>query len=218
MKELLNKGIIIILAIIFLIPISCIESVPKLEYEPNPDTTIPTDFVTYTNEGVFSVSYPAGWKEDFEIIEQSETLVEEWLSDDFEDQQLDEVAILFMAGNPVEGGLLPNVVVVMEPIPENIATIDELIESQVKGLRQVANDYDEQSRVKTTIDGRDAGIVEYMADFFGNDMISHNLVMATIVDDISWSITCTSFVGQGEFRDYEKEFYSILRSFRLLQS
>lgn len=212
-KSFINRFLVLAIAALLLTTLSC---APKLEYEPNPETEIPEDFLTYTNEDVFSISYPSDWVENNQIIKQTEQKVKKWLVDKIDNEQLDQAKILFLAGLPVGNGMLPNAVVVIEPLPKSMS-IDEVVDSQVKGIKKVVSDYDEKYRVKTTIDNRDAGLVEYRGDFFKKGNVSHNLLMVTIIDDTVWTITCTTIEGLTEFNDHESDLLSIVRSFRSLQ-
>lgn len=194
--------------------ISCKESVPKLEFQSNPETTIPSNFTTYTSESTFSISYPSDWEMDLSIIEDLESDITEFGKDIFDADSLEELQLMFLAGKPFEGYLHPNINVLIEPLPENVSNTDELLYAEIKGMKKAFDDFQEIHSYKTIIDGGEAAIIELEAELY--DTRVHDLMMFTIVDDIVWGINCTLFPDLEDFRDYETDFLSIVRSFRVL--
>jgi hypothetical protein len=74
------------------------------------------------------------------------------------------------------------------------------------------DDYHEFSRVKTTIDGREAVIIDLQI----NTPISgafHDLYMITLVGKTAWLIGCRT--SPEMFSDYEDDFHAVVRSFRI---
>ncbi|MCP4609012.1 MAG: hypothetical protein GY845_09915 [Planctomycetes bacterium] len=215
MHKLLNTIVIfVILSGLLVVCSSCKESVPKLEFQPNPETTIPAHFTTYTNEGIFSVSYPPDWEMDLSIIEELESDMKEFGKNIFEADSLEAVQLMFTAGKSFEGYLHPNINVLIEPLPKNVSNTDEVLYAEIKGMKQVFDNFEEVHSYKTIIDGREAAILEFEADLYGTH--AHDLMMFMMIDEIIWGITCTLFPDFEDFEDYETDFLSIVRSFRVL--
>ncbi len=217
MKTALRTIAVIVISVGLLVTaIACKKSVPTLPYELNPETTIPDHFVTHISDNLFSISYPPNWEVDTSLIEQAKTFAEQWTGTNNMDIPVEHVNILLIAGKPFSQGYHPNVTIVSEPLAEDIETIEDLAKAEAQSIEAVCDDYEELSRVKTTINGKESTIIEYEGDLPGIGSI-HNLSMFTIDDDTIWGINCTLSTSVADFSDHKDDFYSIIRSFRIME-
>jgi len=181
---------------------------------PTPaEPTIPAHFTTYTDEaGLFSISYPPDWEPALSLIEGLEEATKELLESIELDLPLERVSAIFFAGVPTEMGYAPNVNIVVESLPGVMWTHDKVVEAEIEGLKDVVDDYHEFSRIKTTISGREATIVEWEGTYpqLGR---GHQLQMFMLVGKVAWIVTCTP--PSGEFSKYEDDFHAIVRSLRI---
>lgn len=180
---------------------------------PTPEPAIPEQYTTYTEQGLFSISYPPEWEPALSIMEELEQEVKESIESITSDLPLERTSVIFIAGIPKGIGYEPNTSVLVEYLPE-VRTQDEAIEAEMRGLRQVVQDYHEFSRIKTTIDGREATIIDYEATWPEGDKI-RQLVMMTLVDEYVWLVICAP--PTGEFEIWDDDFHSIVRSLRILK-
>lgn len=217
MKTALRTIAVIVISVGLLIAcLSCKESESTLPFEPNPETTIPDHFVTHVSDDLFSISYPSDWEVDTSFIKQAKTFAEQWTETNNMDIPVEHVNILLIAGKPFSPGYHPNVTIVSEPLVEDIETMEDLAKAEAQSIEAVCDEYEELSRVKTTINGKEATIIEYEGVLPGIGPI-HNLSMFTIDGDTIGGACCTLSTSLADFSDYEDDFYSIIRSFRILE-
>ena len=178
-----------------------------------PETPIPTHYSTFTDEGLYSISYPPDWEPALSIIEELEQEVKEQLKSEKPELPVEQISTLFFAGIPLEEGYIPNVNVLVEILPKSM-TLDEYVEAGVQLTKEYVKDFHEFGRVRKKIGGRDASILDYEGSYFNLEL--HWLQMFTLENErISWGVTCTSLTD--EYSKYEHDFHSILNSFRLLK-
>ncbi|MBA7687352.1 hypothetical protein ES703_95813 [subsurface metagenome] len=182
---------------------------------PTPEPTIPSHFVTYTEENLFSISYPPDWEPALSIMEDLEEVVKETLVSIEADAPVERASMVFFAGVPTEMGYMPNVNIVVESSPEIVWTHENVVEAQIQGMKKYVHDYREFSRTKTIIGGREATIVD-LEGTFPRASKAHFLVMCTLVGKTAWSVTCTALPPE-EFINYEQDFQAILKSLRILR-
>jgi len=186
---------------------------PQTPVEPEP--AIPAHFTTYTDElGLFSISYPPEWEPALEYMEEIEQVSEDIISSITSDLPMEEASFLFMAGLPTMIGFDPNVNIVVEPLPGIMWTHDEVVTAEIEGLKAVVSDYQEFSRVKTTIDNRTATIIEWQGNVAGFGTC-HDAQMIFIVSKTVWVVTCTA--SPDDYSEWEDDFDAIVRSLRILQ-
>lgn len=182
---------------------------------PTPQPTIPPDFTTYTDESsLFSVSYPPDWEPALAILGDLDELVSDIIRSIESDLPIEEIRYLFLAGLPDEEGLNPNVIMLVEPLPAGADTIDSVAEAEVRGIKDIVQDYHEYSRTKTSIGGREAVILDLQALWPGTG-VTRALQMYTIHGRNVWAIACTTEPEM--FADYEDTFRAILDTFRILR-
>lgn len=204
--------------IIVVIVIVVMATRPPTSTEPEP--AIPARFTTYTDElGLFSISYPPEWELASEYLEDIEQISRDIISSIASDRPLDETDLLFMAGLPTTIGSTtisfnPNVNINVAPLPGITWTHDEVVTAEIEGLKRILPDYQEFSRVKTTIDSRTATIIEFQGTFTGLGT-RHDVVMVFLVGKTEWIVMCTALPD--EYSEWEDDFYATVRSLRILK-
>jgi hypothetical protein len=182
------------------------------EKEAPPVIDIPAHFTTYTEDGLFSISYPAYWETAFHIIEGVEHAVTKIITSIESDIPVEKASEIFLAGLPIEAGYLPNVSVWVESLLGIILTHDNMVEAEIKSLKTIITDLGGFSQVKTTVGGRTMTIIEYEGTFPRVGKF-HWLQMFTLVGKTTWIVTCASSLG--EFNKCEEDFNAIVRSLRI---
>lgn len=182
---------------------------------PVSEPAIPAHFTTYTDElGLFSISYPPKWELALSKIEGEEQFIKELMESIESGLPLERVSVIFFAEVPTETGYSPNVNIVVESFPGFGWTLDKLVEANIQTLKDFVEDYHEFSRVKTTIGGREAVIIDWEGTF-PYLVKSRGLQMVTLVGKVGWYVTCKT--SPEKFSDFEDDFYAIVRSLRILK-
>jgi hypothetical protein len=203
---------IIIACTVAIIVVVVIATRPPTPKEPEP--AIPAHFTTYTDElGLSSISYPPEWELGLEYLEDLERFVEDIIDSITSDIPLEEASFLFIAGLPTETGYMPNVNIVVEPLPE-MWTHDEMVTAGIEGVKAVMSDYHEFSRVKTTVGNRTATIIEFQGTLAGLGTF-REVQMCLIASKTFWVVTCTALPD--EYSKWEDDFDAIVRSLRILK-
>ncbi len=209
MKKRLLIGLILVM---LLVPVSCGAPPPAPVSEP----PIPAHFTTYTDEaGFFSISYPPDWElPPVSAIELLEEAIKEVITSIESDAPVEKVNTIFFAGLPTEAGYMPSVNIVVESFPGIVWTHNNMVEVEIRGIKNFVEDYHELWRVKTTVGGREATIVECEGTYLKLGKY-HWLVMLTLVDKTAWTVTCTA--SPEKFSDFEDDLHAIVRSLRILK-
>jgi hypothetical protein len=185
---------------------------PTATITSTPQLGIPSDFTTYTDDaGIFSISYPQDWEAPLWALGDVEQSVKDYINSVDLSLPVEEAHVLFLAGQPMEGGLDPNINIVVEPRPVDMWTLDSVVEWEVQGLESFATDFHELSRSKMTVGGKEAATIEYEDTYQG--VKDHFLQMFIPTEKNVWTITCTT--GPEKYSGLENTFYDILRSFRI---
>lgn len=180
-----------------------------------PELAIPAHFTTYTDElSLFSISYPPEWEPVLEVIEELEQATKDIISSITSDVPLEEVSFIFAAGLPTMEGFQPNVTIVVESLPGINWTHDEVVTASIEGIKAVASDYHEFSRVKTTVDNRTATIIESQSTIAGVGTYRY-VQMIFLVSKTAWVVACTALPD--EYSKWEDDFDAIVRSLRILK-
>jgi hypothetical protein len=119
-----------------------------------------------------------------------------------------------MAGVPHLEGYHPNLGIAIEPLPVGVVGVRTLLRAEINGINAVVDDFQELSREKVKVDGRDAYILEYKATF-PNLGSAHALVLMTIADDSVWVVSCTCLDKFDDYDQFAEDFQSIVRSLRI---
>jgi hypothetical protein len=181
--------------------------------------TVPPGFTTYTDESsLFSISYPHDWEPALYALGELEEAVSDVILGIESDVPIDELRYLFLGGLPDEEGLNPNVLILVEPLPIDTGNIDSVAEAEVRGIKGIVQDYREFSRTKTSIDGREAVIIDIQAlwpGVGGTETLTRALQMYAIHGKNVWGIACTT--DPDLFASYADTFHDVIRSFRILR-
>ena len=177
------------------------------------ETQAPGNFTTYTNAGLFSISYPSDWELLNYLIEDLEAMVQDVLLSIDSSLPLDQASYIFTAGLPTDLGWEPSINIVVESLPFPVSSLDEAVNAEIAGIQSVVDTYIEISRTNVVIGGREATIL-YWKGIISLDSVS-NLQMFMLLDNIVWILTCTP--PSGEYDDWEDDFYNIMDSFRYLK-
>jgi len=196
------------------------------------DSAIPEGFTTFTDEyGVFSISYPEDW-----TVETSMPGSEIDLS-----KNREELAIAIESDSPVtlmqamgtlfvahdEQEIVPNVLVNAWS-PEDFSMslkqiVDERVESTQQGIASssfgdVGMTYEIVSETSTTIDGREAYLVEVVYTLPGNYAIAdrHYLIIHTLVGKVIISASCAVHPDDYNQSSYDI-MYDVVNSLRILK-
>jgi len=182
---------------------------------PVSEPAIPAHYTTYTNEaGLFSISYPPEWETALSLIPDLEAGVKDVITSIESDLPVGNARTIFLAGLPIEGGYAPNVNIGVESMPGIVWTHDKVVEAEITGIKQIIPDYHEFSRVKTTVGGREATIVDCEGTYPQLGKF-HDLLMIILVGKTAWCVTCTS--SSGEFSKWANDFNAVVRSLRILK-
>lgn len=203
----------VVIALLAAAVVGAISFTGCVQKEALPEPEIPAHYITYTDEtGLFSISYPPDWEPAMFLIGDLDKATEELLTSIEEDLPLERARTLFLAGLPTEAGYAPNMSVLVESLPGIIWTHDQVVEAEIQAIKDVVEDYHEFSRVKTTINDREATIV----DWEGTVPLGLRSLQAIIlVGKVAWVVTCVP--PAGEFSKWESDFHAIVRSLRIFK-
>ena len=179
----------------------------------SPATEIPAHFTTYTNkQGLFSISYPSDWELYPITDEEWEYSASKVINSIESDVPLERSHGYHIAGLP-ETGYIPGVQIEFAPLPEKVVKLDELTDTLVAEVEW--DDFRVNTRLKTTIDGREAAIVDYQGIHDSNYRLRVLALVAIRSNKVRYGVACASTVE--EFSRWEDDFYHILTSFRILR-
>jgi hypothetical protein len=203
-----------LLSIVILASLITLSGCTKKETTPEPE--IPTNYTTFTDAaGLFSISYPPDWETALSLIPDVEAAVKDILTAINSDLPVEQAHGIFIAGLPIGGGYYwPNVSIVVESVPGLVVTHNQMVEAETTGIKQLLSDYHQFSRVKTTVGGREATIIDWEGTFPEAEK-SHNLDLFVLVGKTVWVVGCTQSIE--EFSKWEEDFQAIVRSLRILK-
>jgi hypothetical protein len=179
------------------------ESPPPISNEPG----IPANYTTYTDESnYFSISYPQDW-ETANIGQNTKEVINNLKSG----VPIKGNSTIFSAGRPTATGYEPSVKIIVEPIHEGTSTLDGIVDAEVQAAKSVTLDYQVLSTVKTTIDGREATII----DAAGTIPLGgrYFLSLITLVDKTIWVVGGSATID--DFAQWQNDFNTIVRSLRV---
>ena len=177
-----------------------------------PEAAIPADFRTYEETELFSISYPPDW----ELVPSIAAEAVERVAFSFQfGVPVDEPSVVFFAGLPTDTGWLPNMNILVAPLPSPATSHDEQVEAEVQGLEVALQDYREVSRVRTIVDGRETTLLDYTGSVPGVGEF-HILASIAVVGQSAWVVSGTA--PSEEFGRWMTDFEAAVRSFRILAS
>ena len=191
-------------------------AVPGCAQKESPaELGIPAHFTTYTDEaGLFSISYPPDWEPALSQMEALEQATKELLESIEADVPLEQASMIFSCELTSAGELDAGMNITVESLPGFGWTLDEVVEAGTQMAKDMFEEYHEFSRLKTTIGGREAVIVDWEGSFTGLPRM-RNLQMTVLADKVAWYLTCSAIPEK--FNDFEDDFYAIVRSLRILK-
>jgi hypothetical protein len=176
---------------------------------------IPANYTTYKDEaGLFSISYPPDWEAALSVIPDAEAAIKDVINAVNSDVPIENAHVIFFAGIRRENNYAPNVNIGVEAIPGIVLTHNSLVEAEVTGIKGIIPDYHEFSRVKTTVDGRDATIINWEGTYPQLGKV-RCLQMFILVGKTGWAVTCSP--PSGEYSKWDQDFQVIMRSLRILK-
>lgn len=182
---------------------------------PTPEPTIPPNFTTYTDkDNIFSISYPKDWELRLQTLEDLEEAVKDWIYSIDSNVPLENSHALFLAVRPSATGIEASFGITIEPLLAGFTNIDSVVDGQMRWLKNVATNVHEFSRIKTTVDGREAVIVDAQA-FPKGGVEVRALDMVMIQGKVVWGINCQT--SPKEFGNFDDTFRAIIWSFRILK-
>ena len=190
------------------------EPVPTLVPEPE----IPTNFATYTQEGLYNISYPSDWQPITSIMDEA------WEGIKIEMEEdplvyLEDTAMLFGAGKMTPEtyyyteGYYPTVNIITALRSTGYWTLEEIVKVESQYARENTPGYKEFSVYNVIVDGREAIIYDVEDNAPGYEKWRY-IQLYTIKDDFVWCVTCGC--ESNDFNDYEHIFISIVRSLKIL--
>jgi hypothetical protein len=194
-------------------PATLPSTTPQLSEETPPKPEITADYTTYTDESkLFSISYPSDWETALSRMPELRSKTKEYINKLKSGIPVEQASTIFFAGRRTATAYDPAVSITVEPMLEGMVALDQMVESEVRGVKQVILDYRELSMVKTTIDGREATIWDYEGTMAGQSKL-HFLTMITLVDRTTWVVGCAT--STDDFSEWENDFNTIVRSLRI---
>jgi hypothetical protein len=187
---------------------------------PTPEPTIPSNFTTYIDENeLFSISYPQDWEIPLSKLEEMKQATIELLNSMNLNIPLDVMCYLFTAGQLTEGGADPNLKITAYTLPADWPSLDAQVEGNIRGVEANVKDFHQFSRVKTTVGGKEAEIIEMLGSVEGTTngitvkVDVHMLQMYIISGGNVWIVQCLTLAEK--YGGFENTFHAILRSFRV---
>jgi hypothetical protein len=190
---------------------------------PVPEPPVPSDFTTYTDEAnKFSISYPTDWAHGTDLIGTIYPTSSTERHTIYTAARITEGQFQCPQGpqelsSELSSGYNPRIDVEVGPRPEGADTLDTVLKAEKRGIgNPIMLDYHEFSRIETIINGKEAAIIEYEADFarsctsLGQD---HYLQMLMPYGDNVWIVTCTTWAQW--YGDFEDSFYQMIESLKV---
>ena len=212
-KKAIFLGVALLLMVSLMFPVGCAKEaeIPT----PTPEPAIPAHFSTYTDDAsLFSISYPPEWETALSTMEEAEQAAKELVTSIDSDFPVEKFAIIFIAGLPTDIGYMPNINIGVEPLPWGISTLDGVVEASVKGIKTIVDDYHEFTRLKTTVGGREATILNCEVTYPQVGSF-HSMQMYMIIGKNIWVVSCTT--TPEAFSEWEDDLHSVVRSLRILR-
>lgn len=206
--------IIMVSLLLFLLPTACISTPSPTPTAPPPlsSGSMPANYTTYTDEsGLFNISYPSDWELalwEVPIGQDREKAIDMLQSG----IPIQEDTQIFLAGKKFPE--FPTYVTIdVVPVPTVVSAHDQMVDSMLQIVRQAYPDLTELSSVKTTVDGKEATILEWEGTIPEEQTTFHCLQLYTLTDKAIWVVTCGS--PHEEFTQWRNDFNTIVRSLHI---
>ncbi|MFC1847703.1 hypothetical protein ACFLXV_00110 [Chloroflexota bacterium] len=182
--------------------------------EPVSDSKIPAHFSTYTEEGLFRISYPPDWAPATAFMGEVWEETKRQMEGTIEDVYLEDMQMLFLAGMPTDEGYHPSVTIVVTSREPGYWTLDEVVAAEDAFAQANTPGYQVYSRTNATVAGIEAAIDDSTDNEPGYGQWRY-ITMMLVKDEFVWGVICGSMYD--DFRYHEDDFYSIVKSLRILQ-
>ena len=211
-KPIIVSTIILLVLLPMAIVSGCAAPAPAPTSAVIPEQPVPAHFKTYTEENLFSISYPPDWVTALSVIPGVEENVQELLQDIEFDIPIEEYSMIFYGGYPFGEEYMPNANIIVGPAIG--ATLDEEFEAQMRGVEHNVENYQQYGQLKAVVGGREVIICdhEYTVPGMGR---THCVQMVILEDGFSWTIT--SGTPPEHFSDNQEIINQVVRSFRILR-
>jgi hypothetical protein len=176
---------------------------------------IPPDFVTYTSEGLFSISYPPALIDMASRQEEIAEDVKETMQATDPEFDLESFQYVFTGIIPTDNDANAFLLVTVEPVALGMPldVYYQYLAEECKRGGEYFMGFRLHSLAKTVVGGREAILwdIQTLDSELGED---RSLNLSMIKDSLLWEVSCSA--EPEDFEDYEDTFYSILSSFRIL--
>ena len=186
---------------------------------PVSEASIPAHYTTYMDKaGLFSISYPPNWELGLSEIKGITQDLNDYWKGVKPERTVQESTVIFFVGVQYETGYNPNVSIIVIPSDEGNWKLEDLVEAVVQeGLTKDTLEYQEFSRDKSIVDGKEAIFLEYEAEFpFLVDGKFHALDVYMRDDRMIIKVAC-GVMPPKDFNDFKTDLYTIVRSLRILK-
>jgi PsbP-like protein len=188
-------------------------SSPTTNQSPTQTFVVPNTYTTYQDENnFFSISYPEQWEPDPNLANVNAQMTQD-ISNLKQDLSIANTDILFIAGLRTSTGYLPNINVLVESAPAGIVNDDLAADAAEQGMKGLYG-YQMVSMTKTTIDGKDAVIIESKCYASSTtNILYHDLTLVQLSGNNIWDVTCTAH--DDTYSQLSNDFNNVIRSFKL---
>lgn len=182
--------------------------------------SIPSNFTTYTHEGLFSISYPKDWEPALSIIESLRQKTNEYLKSTGGTGILDKTQIVFLGGIQfADDSYNPNVSVSVTPVniqEIDLKTFEGLVELMIQGYTEQVEGFKKIFQKIEVINGKQAVLLEFEARYPSLGLLH---ALQTILYDGEFMWVITSSVGAPlSFSTFKDDIYAISRSLKILKN
>ena len=210
MSRILKKLLFILLIVILLQPGIFAES----------NQPIPSNFTTYTHEGLFSISYPKEWEPILSIIESMKQKTNEYFKSIGGTVIPDEIQIVFLGGIPFANDVYnPNINVAIAPVGKqkiDLEILEKFAEMMIQIYKEETKDFKKIAQKTEVIDGKQAILLECEALY--PNLSSFHVLQTVLYDgEFMWIIT-TGVVPPLSFNTFKDDIYAISRSLKILRN
>ena len=213
MKKTINISMItLLISLPIAIVAGCAAPTPSPTSAVVPEQPVPAHFITYTEENVFSISYPPDWETAMSSIPGLKESTEEFLKDVEFDVPLEDYSMIFFGGCPFGEEYIPNVNIVVGPAVGS--TLAEEFEAQMRGVKPNVENYQQYGQIKAVVGGREVIICDHEFTVPGMGR-THCVQMLILEDGFSWTVTCGT--PPEHFSDNQEIINQVVRSFRILK-
>jgi hypothetical protein len=206
-------SIVLIFAIILSVTAGCSKSASTTT--TTTPFVVPANFTTYRDEtSLYNISYPSQWEQLSEadlaaVYSQAKNAINAINSG----LPVEKVSVVFFAGLKTSTGYYPSTGITVEPAPTTVLNNSMVVQGVINGIKQLDPNYQEIARTKLSINGKDAGIIEYKAHFSSTTPLMHNIVLVCLSDKTVWTVNCSA--TDEDFSRFANDYNNILQSFQI---